>query len=130
MCNSRVLRKKDWGVLMEKEIIDRLTKLIEEYPESQSKLSVKLGVSRNTLTNWKKKLPDQVKDFLRVAQTIGMYTDDIVHKEEPKEKYSKITEILNDLDEKELIKMEMIIEDAYERIAKRRVTSSASKNTG
>jgi|GEM_PF-2562497 len=115
---------------MEKEIIDRLTKLIEEYPESQSKLSVKLGVSRNTLTNWKKKLPDQVKDFLRVAQTIGMYTDDIVHKEEPKEKYSKITEILNDLDEKELIKMEMIIEDAYERIAKRRVTSSASKNTG
>lgn len=117
---------------MEKEVIDRLSKLIEEYPESQSKLSNKLDMSRNTLTNWKKKLPDQVIDFLKVAQKIGMKMDDIIHDANylDEEKYHKIKKLLDDLDETELIKMEMVIEDAHDRIMSRRVTSSASRDTG
>jgi transcriptional regulator with XRE-family HTH domain len=116
---------------MEEKIRKRLIKAIEEYPKSQAILSEELEFSRNTLTNWKKKLPDQVNDFFKVAQKLGIRIDDItINEVENNGKYKDIEELFEQLTEEELFTMKYMIKKEYKEIIDQRVTSSVSKDTG
>ncbi len=116
---------------MEEEIRKRLVKAIEEYPKSQAILSEELEFSRNTLTNWKKKLPDQVNDFLKVAQKLGIEIDDVtINKGQSSGKYKEVEELLDTLTEEERFTMKYMIKKEYKEIIDQRVTSSVSKDTG
>jgi transcriptional regulator with XRE-family HTH domain len=110
---------------------EKLEKLIKETNMSIKEINDTLEISDNALKNYRKGRLPKIEILYKITQLFGVdmnyfFTD----QESSSEKYEYITKLLDQLDEKELIKMEGYIEDYFERIIDRRKTSSVSKDTG
>lgn len=112
---------------MKKDFSDHFIEALNNSNLTQEELTQMVGLAKNTITRWKKEIPDTVHKFLELSLILGI---DYKYSQSNETNYNNITNLLDKLDERELIKLEGYIEDKVEDILRRRVTSSSSRNTG
>lgn len=90
---------------LEIKIRNHLIESLKKSNVSENKIIQRLNLSKNTLFNWKKKIPESIVNYFEISTIIGKSFDDFIKTEstestestEPKEK-SEIVELIESLD--------------------------------